>query len=83
MKHLYRNNDGELVAANSVKQAGRYHDCTLGGEPEPLPDWEQVPDDERITIGGVGPRGGRRRKRAGDWAAEYKRVEIVATTYTY
>jgi hypothetical protein len=31
MKHLYWNDEGETVAANSVEQAARYHDAELSG----------------------------------------------------
>lgn len=74
MKHLFANDDSELVAADTAEQAGRYYDCELGGEPNPVGDWSQVPDDDRVSIDDVV-------KTAKKWAGECKTTTLVGTTY--
>lgn len=50
MKHLYPNDDDEIVASDTAEQAGIYHDCELGGKPEPIGTWTQIPDESMIPI---------------------------------
>lgn len=80
MKHLFQNDDGELVAADTAEQAGRYHDCELGGYPEPVGDWRQLDDDEWVDIRDC-ETDAVEVKTAAEWAAEFDQPGIAATTY--
>lgn len=74
MLHLYSNFEGELVSADTVEQAAKYHDCVLGGEEKPRDDWTQVQDVAFVPIDG-------QIKRASEWAAEDDSPQHVLTTY--
>lgn len=79
MKHLYRNSDGETVAADSLEEAARHHDCELGDEPEPqLEDWHQIPDEKVLRFSEEGKQ---KTMRAVYLAMDSATVELVLTTY--
>ncbi|MEM8876024.1 MAG: hypothetical protein AAGD32_17395 [Planctomycetota bacterium] len=83
MKHLYKNNDGEVVAADSAQQATQFHDVELAGEPANADDWTQIPNDKVITAGADdGPPGYTETHTAAEWAGEHLEPAIVFTTYT-
>ena len=80
MMHCYQNDDGEIIAANSIDEAARYHDCELGGAAEPEDGWRELPDAELVSVreddGTVAT------KTAGEWAAEHGKPGYVSTTYS-
>lgn len=80
MNHLYQNEEGELVAADTLEDAARHHDCELGGSAEPDDEWSQVPDEKVVAITD-GESGERIQKTAREWAAECPSPVLVATTY--
>lgn len=81
MRHLYWNGEGETVAANSLEEAARFHDCEMAGKAEPDNDWEQIDDDDLFTINDYDSDGRSVTKSAGEWAAECREVTQVASTY--
>lgn len=86
MKHLYDNGEGELVVADSLEDAHRYHDIELGGEDDPaeiahlLEGWVQVEDDAEVPIIQDDEKT-TETKTAKEWASEHDTVTQVATTY--
>ena len=81
MNHLYQNGEGEIVAADSLEQAIRYHDCELGGMATPEDGWTQIPDDAKVPIGDPHGTGKTETKTAKEWASEYDEPTQAATTY--
>jgi hypothetical protein len=83
MKHLYENHEGETIAADTLEDAARYHDCELGGAAEPEEGWSQVPDNASIPIldGDDDKPGETITKTARQWAEECDHVTQVLTTY--
>ena len=83
MKHVYQNDDGEQIAADTKEQAARYHDCELGGAKELPEDWEEdwsvVPDSSVLTINVLD--GVPETKTAREWAAEHDSPNYVSSTY--
>lgn len=81
MLHLFSNYEGELVAANTLDEAARYHDCELGGSAEPEEGWSQVPDGARVPICDWDDTGETETMTASEWAAQFDEPTQVATTY--
>jgi len=80
MKHLYSNYENEMVDADTLEEAARYHDCELGGADYPEDGWSQIADKAIIPI--VDEETGlTEKKTAREWADEYDTVTQVATTY--
>lgn len=76
MQHLYSNDDGEIVAADTPEQAAAHYDG-LTGEPAIDATWTQIEDDKMVTIDFE--NGPSERKAARDWAAECEEPIQVAT----
>lgn len=80
MRHLFQNRDGETIAADTLDQAARYHDCELGDWDEPLSGWRQLPDDEELPV--YDDRSDSfTTKSSREWAEECNQPTIVASTY--
>lgn len=81
MRHLFQNEEGEVVAADTAEQAGRLHDCELGGDPEIVGEWTQIPDDQEITMTEEPEPPKKIKKTAAEWAADYMDTAVVSSTY--
>lgn len=81
MNHLYANDEGEVVAAKSAKEAGEHYDCELGGYDAPQSLWEKIEDCEEITVEDIHDTGQAITKTAGEWANEFETPVVIATTY--
>lgn len=80
MKHVYVNNDGERIAADTLEDAARYLECTLGGAKEPnLKSWEEIDDD--ATFGVTQDDGTELEKTSREWASEHSELGYVSSTY--
>lgn len=76
MRHLYTNDDGEMVAADTPEQAAAYYAATSG---EPQEKWATVRDDEPVTMEmDDGPQ----TKTAAEWAAGFTAPMLACTCYT-
>jgi hypothetical protein len=80
MLHCFMNDDGEVIAADTAEQAGRYHDIELGGHAEIQGTWRQMPDDKEWKVDDE--EDGVQTKTCSEWAAEHETPGYVSTTYT-
>lgn len=81
MKHLFSNYEGEVVAADTLDQAARFHDCELGGAADPEEGWSQIADTARIPFKEEEGDDPAETKTASEWAADYNEPTLVSTTY--
>lgn len=79
MKHLYQNDEGEMVVADTLEQAAEYHDIILGGNTGPLSGWTQVGDEVVVPIGNED--GTSESRTAKEWAEGWDEPTQIATTY--